>query len=306
MLLIVCFFFLAVSSVKAQDQNQPKDKKLTDWFTTPAYADVGYRKTQHYLPSYNTGLVQWDSHIELWLPPSRRQFAWGPYLRFAGVAGTQSDAFQNGLLGWPGLGFQLFPFSSTKFKGSSRTGMILGPLRAFGEYNYTNYWGASNTWRPKKQVRAGFDYWKAVHVNTFDTWYWAEIWNGFYWQSSNEFTDRYDSVIFANSARLGARLTKGHILPAITPYLDIESSKTKYDKGGSATDYYWENNLIGGGGLRIAPAFHSNPDSMGLTRFVIYGEYVNTACYYGPAAPSTVPRYDIRAGINFSVGNWYK
>ena len=276
--------------------------------TFPANFDGGFRKTQFYALSYNTGVGQWDSRIEFWLPPGEGNFSWGPYVRIAGIVGSQSDAWQNEWIAAPGAGMQMFPFSTARYRGEHSTvGAILGPLRAFGEYNFVDYWGAANTWRPRNQVLAGFDYWKAVHVNDSSKAWWTEIWNGLYWQSSNEFTDRYDSVVFANSVRLGVRAPRLGALSALTPYLLAQSSRTKYDYAGQTTDFYWENALIGGGGVRVAPMLHGNPErSRGVTRLVIYGEYLNTARYYGPAAPATVPRYDIRAGVSLSIGNWFK
>jgi hypothetical protein len=289
-------------------QTVPPEQQHHDWFTVPAYIDGGYRKTQQFSPTYNTAVMQWDSRFEIWLPPSREKFSWGPYLRIAGIAGSQSDAWQNAWLAGPGLGAQVFPFSLPRFRTSdSKVGNLLGPLRAFGEYSFKDYWGSTNQWRPRNETLAGFDYWKAVGVNDRELPWWIELWNGLYWQSSNEFTDRYDSVVFANSVRLGIRSPGHKTVSAITPYILAQSSRTKYDHGGLITDFYWENSLAGGGGLRIAPSINkSNRNTRGVTRFIVYAEYLDTAIYYGPAAPSTVPRYDIRVGANITFADWYK
>jgi len=293
----------AVLIAQAQTPTDVHQQKI---ITFPANLDGGWRKTQFFAPDYNTAVGQWDSRIEGWLPP-RKAFSYGPYLRVAGIAGSQDDAWQNGWLAAPGLGIQAFPFSTSNFRtGTSPVGAWFGPLRAFGEYNFVNYWGSTNTWRPRQQVRSGFDYWKAIGVNELSRPWWTEIWNGLYWQSSNEFTDRYDSVVFANSMRVGARYPNHGPLSAVTPYAVLQSSLTKYHHGGPATDFYWENGLVGGGGLRVTPSLHSQPNSSGITRFVIYAEYLNTATYYGPTAPASVPRYDVHAGVSFSVGNWYQ
>src|SRR5262249_54815009 len=130
------------------------------------------------------------------------------------------------------------------------------------EYNHTNYWGAENHWRPRSETRVGFEYWKAANVNEPSRYWWSEIWNGLYWRSSNEFTDRYDSVVFANAWRAGVRKPRKGAISLITPYLAIESSRTKYSYGGTkpcifGTDncnFYWENRLVLGGGVRLAPS----------------------------------------------------
>ena len=308
-----------------------------NWLTFAAnFPEVGYRKTQFFARNWNTGVFQWDSRAELWLPPFRDKFSWGPYLRMAGIAGPagdytgvpiqfRNDAWQNAWLGGPGIGFQVYPFSSWRFQNPGSTlGRLLGPLRFFAEYNRTDYWGKGNEWRPRSQSRVGFEYWKAVNVNEPSRNWWVEIWNGLYWQSSNEFTDRYDTVKFANAWRSGIRKTHIGMISTITPYIAVESSRTKYNRAGpnncifapptpdpanpNPCDFYWENRLLVGGGIRFAPSlmkleYHNRP---WLNRFVVYGEYLNTAAYYGPAAPSWVPRFDVRVGVSASIGQWYK
>jgi len=309
-----------------------------DWCTFSANIDeAGYRRTDFFLKHYNTGVFDWDSRLEFWLPPSRRKFSWGFYARFAGVVGFRHDqwlksmglqdySFPNALLGGPGVGFQAYPFSFGPFlTPGRRAGEILGPLRFFAEYNRTDYLGAENSWRPKSQSRIGFEYWKAVNVNDLHHRWWLEIWNGFYWQSSNEFstTDKpYKSLIFANSWRAGIRKRDAGILSTITSYVAVESSRTKYDqpapepcrfsvvdtnypKNPNPCDFYWENHLLAGGGLRYAPSLTS-PNWKWLQRFVFYTEYENTATYYGPRPPSPAPRFDARAGVSASLGQWYR
>jgi hypothetical protein len=289
-----------------------------DWLTfTANIPEAGYRETQFFDPHYNTGVLQWDSRAEFWLPPFRDKFSWGLYIRFAGIVGSRTDAFQNALVGGPGVGFQVYPFSSWRFQGPDSTvGKILGPTRFFAEYNRTDYWGAENTWRPRDQSRIGFEYWKALNVNEPGRAWWLETWNGLYWQSSNEFTDRYDSMIFANAWRSGIRKPHSRAVSTITPYVAVQSSRTKYDYGGTRPcgfgsgncDFYWENGVWVGGGLRYAPSLATlaGRDRAWLNRFVVYGEYLRAAAYYGPAAPASVPRFDVRVGLSASFGQWYR
>jgi hypothetical protein len=293
-----------------------------NWLSISSNLDMGYRKTQFFASHYNTAIFQWDSRVEFWLPPFRDKFSWGPYIRVAGIKGSQVDAWQNAWLSGPGFGLQLYPLSSWRFQSPhSLAGRIFGPLRLFGEYSFTNYWGRVNQWRPRNQARTGLDYWKASNVNEPSRFWWTEIWNGFFWQSSNEFTDRYDSIVFANAVRFGVR--KPHsAISVITPYLALESSRTKYHYAGATRcifaqsggvpnpcDFYWENRLLAGGGLRFAPSLAglARENRAWLTRFVVYGEYMNTAAYYyGLSAPSPIPRYDVRLGVSANIGNWYK
>jgi len=306
---------------------------VSDWFTFSANLDeAGYRRTDFFLKHYNTGIFDWDSRAEFWLP-FRRKFSWGFYARFAGIAGLRDDpwlkskglqdySFPNALLGGPGVGFQAYPFSFGPFLTPGRkAGEVLGPLRFFAEYNRTDYLGAENSWRPKRQSRIGFEYWKTVNVNDLPHRWWLEIWNGFYRQSSNEFTPHYDSWIFANSWRAGIRIREAGILSMITPYLVVESSRTKFDRPASQPcflpivttnypknpnpcDFYWENHLLGGGGFRYAPSL-TGPNWKWLQRFVFYTEYETTATYYGPKPPPPAPRWEARAGVSASFGQWY-
>lgn len=264
--------------------------------------DVGYRNTQFFAPAFNTAVGQWDTRAEFWLPPFRKRFSWGPYVRVAGIAGSQDQAWQNGWLGRPGAGLQMYPFSAPKFrKTGSIVGRILGPLRLYGEYNRLDYWGETNTWRPRNQTRVGAEYWGARHVNDLHNYWWTEIWSGAGWQSANEFDPHYHGWIFANAVRSGIRRPNLHALSAFTPYLALESSLTDHPS------YYWENKLSLGGGVRCTPPL--NPFSGSgkwLNRFVIYAEYMGVASYYRePPTPPAPPRYDIRAGISFSIGEWY-
>ena len=329
------FIFLVGNACVGQEKSASLD--LGKWFAVSSSLDGGYRETQFFMRHYNTGVFQWDSRVELWPPPFQKDHHWGPYLRVAGIAGSEPNAWQNGWLGGPGFGVQLYPFPS-----------FLGPVRMFAEYNFTQYWGQDHpgqttSWRPRNQARAGVDYWKAVNVNAPEHYWWLELWNGLYWQSANEFTDRYDSIIFANSGRFGIRKAsknsndqdgndkkkKISVLSTITPYIAVESSRSKYDYAGGKSagcfvppdqdpqdrqnpnnpcDYFWENRLLVGGGLRFAPRLGKldTKNKGWLSRFVIYGEYLNTITYYGPAAPPSFPRFDKLVGVSANIGNWYK
>jgi len=169
------------------------------------------------------------------------------------------------MLGWAalGLGLEVYPFSSWRFQGpDSRFGKVFARYGCWG-IQFHQLLGTSNTWRPRNQARVGFDYWKAVNVNETGRLWWTEIWNGLYWQSSNDFSDRYDSVIFANSIRLGIRKRGKGVISTITPYLAVESSRTNmitgyfelcasfHKRNPNPCDFYWENRLLAGGGLRF-------------------------------------------------------
>jgi hypothetical protein len=105
-------------------------------------------------------------------------------------------------------------------------------------------------------------------------------------------------------------------ISTITPYIALESSRSKYNYndtkacafGAGDCHFYSENRLLIGGGVRFAPSLRKLQYNhrAWLNRFVVYGEYLNTATYYGAAAPSFIPRYDVRIGVSASLGDWYK
>jgi hypothetical protein len=299
-LLAGVFLISALAPCGVEAQVPPSS--LADRVTLSANLDGGFRTTQFVEPAHAVSLIQWDSRIELWLPPSRRRFAWGPYVRVAGVKSSGQEAWANAWLGLPGIGAQVYPFSPGRFRRSgSLVGQLLGPTRLFVERNVLDYLGKENSWRPSRQTRAGLDYWKALGVNDSTRTWWLESWHAAYWQSSNEFSDRYNAAVLANAFRGGLRKVGGRA-SALTPYVAVESSRTSH------RELYWENRLLIGGGLRVAPFLRPPPTErpVWVSRLVLYAEVLNAAAYYGASAPSSVPRNDIRLGINVSSGVWYK
>jgi hypothetical protein len=129
---------------------------------------------------------------------------------------------------------------------------------------------------------------------------WAEIWSGLIWHSSNEFDKDYNTLGLGNAARVGFRDPESEILSVFSPYLALESSLTEN------RDYYWENRLLLGAGVRFAPPLDFLPAEWRVNRFVIYAEYLRAAAYYRDSAPSSVPDDDFRVGISLSIGEWYR
>jgi hypothetical protein len=296
------FCLLAFSSVATRSFAQSNSPLGFDPYVTFAgNFDIGYHKTQFFERGHDVLVGQWDARTEVWLPPFRKRFAWGPYVRAAGIAASQTEAWENAWLAGPGVGFQVYPFSLPAFrKPSSALGKILGPLRLFGEYNRSNYWGEENAWRPRKQIRFGAEHWRSLHANDVSSAWWAETWNGLWWQSANEFSPTYDSVILANALRVGLRAPNVRFLSSLTPYVALESSVTKNQS------YYWENRLLAGGGVRFAPTLQGRfRESTRVNRFAVYGEYLLVGAYYRESAPPSVPGFEIRVGVTFSTGLWY-
>lgn len=290
----------AIALILGQSNAAGEPPQAVGWdpyITFSGNADAGFRKTQFFENDHNAAVGSWDSRLEFWMPPYRTEFSWGPYIRFAGIAASRSQPWENELSG--GAGGQVYPFSLESIRESG-VAKILGPLRVFGEYNRVDFWGKGNEWRPREQQRYGAEYWREWHVNEDKPCWWVEFWSGGWWQSANEFDSHYNSWVFANSLRAGIRKPESGLLSSITPYALIESSLTDNPA------YYWENRLSLGGGLRFAPAYKSWPKGLKwLNRFVLYAEYAHEVAYYRQTAPSPIPIYDFRAGASFSIGEWY-
>ena len=277
------------------------------WLGFAGNFDVAYRKTQFFESEHNVAVGIWDSRIELWLPPHKKDesgLSWGPYFRMAGISSSSKEAWENGWLALPGIGFQVYPFSLAQFrKDDSLVGKVFGPLRLMFEYNWLNYWGSENSWRPTHQIRTGAEYWRTHNVNKLDEFWWGEIWGGLHWVSANEFDPNYDSLTFAASIRSGLRLpiaaTKNDLISMVSPYVALESSVNKN------STYYWENRLLIGGGLRLTPPLEEMGMPKWFNRLVVYAEYDHVVAYYQDTAYSIVPNYDVRVGVNFSLGDWY-
>lgn len=294
--LMILLWILPIVSLSADSTNRYSQD---DWISFSGNFDIGYRKTQFFNPEHEVYVGTWDSRMEIWLPPFRESFSWGPYVRGAGISSTSEEAWENAWVSGPGLGFQLYPFSFKALKkNDSILGKFLGPVRIFAEYNWMDYWGEENEWRPEYQIRAGTEYWRNLHANNLHSPLWLEFFGGIYWQSANEFDDKYDSINIAASLRSGLRLPSFGILSMLSPYMVAESIYTEN------LTYYWENRLLFGGGVRIAPSLESIPTWM--NRIVIYVEHVYVSTYYHKIAPSTVPDDDIRVGLSFSFGDWYQ
>jgi hypothetical protein len=281
----------------------PIDVAFDKLFTFSANLDASYRKTQLYKSNDNARVFQGDTRLDLWLPPFRDEFSWGPFVRFGGVASNRNYEWENNWGAKPGAGLQIYPFSSRSMKEDSdlyhNLSKIFGPLHLFAEYDAIDYSGRENSWRPDELVRIGADYWNEWYVNDTRYPWWAENWNGLIWHSTNGFDKDYKTLIFANSLRFGIREPDAGLASMFTPYLAAESSLSENG------DYAWENKLLIGGGIRFAPPIKFLSPQLNITRFVVYAEYVVPAAYYRSSPPSSTPDHDFRAGINIYIGEWW-
>jgi hypothetical protein len=287
---------------------------LADWVSLSANGGYEYHSTKFAVDGLDSFSASGDLRLELWLPPHRGKFAFGPYLRLSGIRNEygdniwigQNDAGQdewlveNAWLALPGFGVQAYPFSLFQDEPGWLYEMA-GPLRLFFEYNELEYWGAENStgWRPDTQTRYGLEYWKAYGVNDLDAPWWTEIWSGLICSSANEFSPE-STLNFGLAARAGVRKAGDRFLGLFSPYLAVENAL-------SDNTYSWENRLLMGGGIRITPNLGDSSDKVtGLSRLVFFVEAMGVVAEYEDKADSEAPDWDIRAGISISLGQWYR
>jgi hypothetical protein len=271
-----------------------------DWLGISGNFEYALRNTNYYDSGFNTGLFQGDARLEIWPLNSQRFF--GPYIRGAYISSNKDVAWENAWLSSPGFGIQSYPFSL--LEDSDQLKRLFGPLRIFGEFNKMDYMGGINAWRPDEQIRAGAEIWYPINTreeDLLDKEWWSEIWTGLWWQSANEFDKDYDTLIFGHSVRFGIRDPEAGMWSRLSPYIVCEGSVTENK------DYYWENRIILGGGIRYQlPLFSQkdNPLSI-INRLIIFGEYDRIVGFWDADSPSNIPDYDIRAGIGLSIGEWW-
>lgn len=280
---------------------EDSQRPLSSVFTLAANFDLSYRDTQLFRDDHNVLFFQGDSRMELWLPPFRSDFSWGPYLRLAGNASNRDQPFENNWQAVPGVGLQAYPFSLQPFReADSWIGKLFGPTRLFVEYDNQDY-GADDFIRPDEQFRGGFDYYKALHVNNSFRPYWVETYHQLIWQSTNEFDDDYQSWVLGDALRVGVRVPDAGLLSMVTPYLLAESTLTEN------AAFAFENRLLLGAGVRLDPDLRFLPSELQwLNRFVVFCEYVDVAAHYRGSPEDGQPDHDIRIGVAFSIGEFFK
>ena len=130
-----------------------------------------------------------------------------------------------------------------------------------------------------------------------------ETWNNFQWISANEVDTKFDSWLLTNRSSFGVRSKLRSKISTFTPFLTFENALA----GNKA--FYWDNRLLFGGGLRLAPSLSGSSNSLngrtGITRLAGYVEYVHIVNFYHQTALTMAPTDEVRLGITFSFSNWY-
>lgn len=192
-------------------------------------------------------------------------------------------------------------------------------FRFYGEHLELEWW-AEETWQSDYDNRFGIDLWYEWNVPGGEGWpskwqktvkdkqgveqtvresnkLWGEIWMNGDWRKTNFFINDYDSWTFGSAMKLGIRawnpLVGQRFSVHVMPYVTAETSLS------GKNEFFWENRLLAGGGIRVMPKIKITEKKDLLLR--IYAEHVTAVDYFEERPDPNIPWNDIRAGINFSI-----
>ncbi|MGR3310136.1 MAG: hypothetical protein ACUZ77_05110 [Candidatus Brocadiales bacterium] len=187
----------------------------------------------------------------------------------------------------------------------------LRAFRLFGE-NLDLEWWAGDWWQAEHDLRIGIDYWYEWNVPGGEGWpyekekaleshlkLWGELWMEGSWRKTNFFSTDYNSWTFGTAEKLGIRAWNWRASPEskisvhLMPYVTMEASVSEKN------DFFWENRLLAGGGIRLMPRIKLCSTKDLLIR--LFAEHVTAVDYFKSGPDSEVPWNDIRVGINFSI-----
>lgn len=155
-------------------------------------------------------------------------------------------------------------------------------------------------------LQAGADYY-ADNLLERDPWLAVAAFANAGYRKTNFATDDYSAFTFFGNLKVGPKLRAGDGL--VLPYVVGD-----WNWSPSHTDRWWENSVKGGGGIAWYPlarpgagagqggGFFRNPAS----RLCVFVEGVRHVASLGDDMPDTVERGDVRAGVSFSTGGYYR
>ena len=126
------------------------------------------------------------------------------------------------------------------------------------------------------------------------------VWFNGGFRNTNFSDASYNAFLFMGNVKLGIEFKIGNTI--LLPYGFMETTYVpKY------RERWWENILKGGVGLRIYPKVDRSDNILWdlLKRFHIYAELINKVAWLGET-PSGIEHTDIRLGIGFSTGGFYR
>jgi hypothetical protein len=157
------------------------------------------------------------------------------------------------------------------------------------------------SWRPKRDFRIGIELYRECNLysgsSEAENFLWGEFWGDASWRETSFFIPHFRTWTFAFVPKIGIRLFPEREL-AIMPYATGEVSVT------GRTDF-WQNRLLAGAGVRLMP-FRRLTGTMSyfLKGVRVYAEGLWVVSYFKDKAPPSIPGYDFRAGIGFTINRW--
>lgn len=268
--------------------------RMGDFFAFLSISDWTYRQTNIYLDDYN--FVGGWSYVKIvWdrinLKGENQRLPFGLYLSGTIAGSNQDKPWENNYVF--GIGLEKYILDDVKDIPA-----LLKNIRLYAEYLKIGYTKQeAEEWVPDYDVRIGLDLYKdfGIGPEKSSKSLWSEIWSNLCWQKTNFFSDEYESIIFAYNFKFGLRFPRSTSI-SLMPYFVSEASWT------SQHDFFWQNRLFLGGGLRIMPFQKAKMDLW--NRFKIFAEYIRVIGHFKENPPLYTPDFDLRAGIAFSIGLW--
>lgn len=296
------------------------DQKSADFprLDSQSYGDFTYRDTNFSRGGYNTITGWWETRFILRtkekISPEYRFLMFEPYGKFTLALSGKSSAWENNLV--YGLGLEN-RFLSTWNTDRNPCKELASRLRFYFEYlGMTPIKDQPDPWVPVNDLRVGVDLWKEWNIPPDPKVYkddplWGELWFILGWRKTNFNLSDYKTYNNGLMGRLGLRhdkplcLTESGVQALLLPYIMVETGYT-------GKDYFWENRLNVGGGLRFMFTLPTsnpsgdlcvNPKKLSESKPIImrlYAEGLHTLTHYRGIPDPGTPENDFRIGINFS------
>lgn len=279
-----------------QSSNTHANILESDYHLFQFFGDVTYRYTNFYETKYD-GVV-FSNETRLIIPRFNKFINLGFPLPEPYISGSLNYMKK---INWEnrlnyGVGIEWRPLNTITFLDKPIFSWAK-QLRFYILYLYTSFlqYEDSWSWRPKSDFRYGIELYKETNFYNTD-FYWAEIWADASWRKTNFFVKDYNSWTFAIVPKLGIKALQEKEF-CIMPYVTGELALTQRTE-------FWQNRILAGGGIRVMP-FRWNESKMhGLIKGLrIYIENLWVLKYLGEKAAMTIPNYDLRVGINYTI-NW--
>lgn len=266
-----------------------------------SYGEFSHRNTNLYHEDYDSIAGWWENRLifrykHVAIHPLMQRMLFEPYGKFTLAASEKQFPWENHVV----YGFGLENRILDRWKRLNSPWLSwLYRLRLYVEYLEIEYTkDEAEDWVPDHDFRYGFDLWKEWNIppEAEDSYLWGELWANVGWRKTNFFESNYETYSSGALTRLGIKpknsLEIGENFKInVMPYLMLEASY-------SGKDYFWENRLNIGGGIRVMSVVHWQCGKEIIMR--IFAENLHTADHFrGDPDPDT-PDDDFRVGINFS------